>query len=69
MLANGRVNVEVVTHGHTWHVAMPEEARVLLLEPGVWSRQHYLGAGSALTVLCDSAYDPADYVTELAELR
>jgi len=39
----------------------------LLVPPGIWSQQTYLGKGSALTVLCDRKYDPTDYIRDYGE--
>lgn len=64
MLASGRVAVDIVAHGRTATVTMPDDGRAIALEPGVWARQRYLGAGSALAVLCDGPYDPSDYAVE-----
>jgi dTDP-4-dehydrorhamnose 3,5-epimerase-like enzyme len=36
----------------------------LLIPPGIWSQQTYLGKGAALTVLCDRKYEEEDYVRE-----
>jgi hypothetical protein len=39
----------------------------LLVPPGIWSQQTYLGRGAALTVLCDRHYEAADYIREYDE--
>ncbi len=36
----------------------------LLIPPGIWSQQTYLGKGAALTVLCDRKYESEDYIRE-----
>lgn len=36
----------------------------LLIPPGIWSQQTYLGKGAALTVLCDRKYEAEDYIRE-----
>jgi dTDP-4-dehydrorhamnose 3,5-epimerase-like enzyme len=36
----------------------------LLIPPGIWSQQTYLGKGAALTVLCDRRYEAEDYIRE-----
>lgn len=64
VLTSGRVAVDVVAHGHAARVVLPDDGRALALEPGVWARQHYLGSGSSLTVLCDRPYDPLDYSSD-----
>ncbi len=41
----------------------------LLLPPTIWAKQTYLIANSVLTVLCDSPYDPMDYIRNYNEFR
>nr|NLI49314.1 hypothetical protein [Propionibacterium sp.] len=64
MLAAGQVLLDVVVDGVHRRLHLPRDARAVLVEPGVWARQTYLGEGSVLTVLCDTPYDPDDYVTD-----
>jgi len=64
MLAAGEVVLDLVVDGVPRRVHLPGDARAVLVEPGVWAQETYLGEGSVLTVLCDTPYDPADYVTE-----
>ena len=39
----------------------------LLVPPGIWSQQTYMGKGAALTVLCDCKYDADDYIRDYDE--
>lgn len=36
----------------------------LLVPPSIWMQQTYLAVGSVLTVLCDRAYEPEDYIRD-----
>jgi dTDP-4-dehydrorhamnose 3,5-epimerase-like enzyme len=36
----------------------------VLLPAGIWGEQRYLDPGSALLVLCDRAYEAADYIED-----
>ena len=44
------------------------DVRSILIEPGVFGIQTYLDPLSSLVVLCDTPYDPADYVHDPDEL-
>ncbi len=41
---------------------LPEKA--LVVPPGIWTMQHYLGSASILMVLCDLPYDESDYIRD-----
>ena len=41
----------------------------LLVPPGIWAQQTYLASDSVLTVLCDRAYEPEDYIRNYDEFR
>lgn len=41
----------------------------LLLPPGIWAQQSYMIDNSVLTVLCDRAYESADYIRNYDEYR
>lgn len=64
MLASGEVLLHVIDHGHHQQLHLPADGRAVLLEPGVWAQQTYLGRGSAIAVFCDTSYDPDDYVLD-----
>lgn len=61
---SGVVRVEVRRAGRAAEVTLDESTPAVLIEPGVWSRQTYLGDRPSVVVFCDTAYDPEDYVTE-----
>ena len=61
MCMAGAVEVELRAGGDIEHVTLAGRAPGLLINPGVWSRQTYRGAGASLLVLCDTHFDPADY--------
>jgi dTDP-4-dehydrorhamnose 3,5-epimerase-like enzyme len=50
-------------------VDLDEATPALLIEPGVWAQQTYLGDDAALVVFSDSAYDPDDYRHEPHDAR
>lgn len=58
----GVIRVELRTASGVDIVDLDEEAPALLIEPGVWANQTYLGDDAALVVFSDTAYDPDDYV-------
>lgn len=64
MLSAGEVVLDLVADGVHRQLHLPADARAVLVEPGVWAQQTYLGPASVLTVLCDTPYDPDDYVAE-----
>ncbi len=60
---SGTIRVEVRRAGRVAEVSLDASAPALLIEPGVWSRQTYLGDQPSLVVFCDTEYDPHDYVS------
>src|SRR5690606_10246115 len=58
----GVIRVELRTTTGMATVDLGEDTPALLIEPGVWARQTYVGADAALVVFSDTAYDPDDYV-------
>jgi dTDP-4-dehydrorhamnose 3,5-epimerase-like enzyme len=67
-LVTGRVRVDMRWRGEAASVVLAEDARSVLIEPGVWASQTYLDPGSSLVVFCDTPYDPADYVHDPDEV-
>lgn len=61
---SGRVRIEVRRAGRVAEAHLDERRTAVLIEPGVWSRQTYLGEGASVVVFCDTEYDPDDYVAE-----
>ena len=63
--------VEIVcddgTDTATFVLNRPELA--LLVPATLWAQQTYLDADSVLTVLCDHAYEAADYIRDYAEFK
>jgi len=41
----------------------------LLVGPGIWSTQTYLGNGSLLMVFCDRIYEKEDYIRDYSEFK
>jgi dTDP-4-dehydrorhamnose 3,5-epimerase-like enzyme len=62
MLVSGLIDVELRDAGEIVRIRLDPDRRALLIEPPVWSRQTFIGEGSAMMVFCDTAYDPDDYI-------
>lgn len=60
----GRVRVDLATRTARASTYCEPDGPALLVRAGVFARQTYLSAGSALLVLCSDAYDPGSYVTD-----
>lgn len=41
----------------------------LLIPPGIWAQQTYIGSHAALMVLCDRPYKAADYIRDYGEYK
>jgi dTDP-4-dehydrorhamnose 3,5-epimerase-like enzyme len=67
-LVTGRVRVDMLWRGEAASLELDGDARSILIEPGVWATQTYLDPLSSLVVLCDTPYDPADYVHDPQEV-
>jgi dTDP-4-dehydrorhamnose 3,5-epimerase-like enzyme len=57
----GEIRVEVRRDGRELGFILGPDAPGLLIEPGVWALQTYLGPDAALVVFCDTEYDVDDY--------
>lgn len=60
---SGTIRIELRHAGRVAEVTLDAATPALLIEPGVWSRQTYLGDQPGLVVFCDTEYDPDDYVS------
>lgn len=58
----GTIRVELRAVEQAEVVLLDEESPALVIEPGVWATQTYVGDDAALVVFSDAAYDPADYI-------
>src|SRR5690606_35490931 len=56
------IRVELRTAEDAEVVLLDAESPALVIEPGVWATQTYVGDDAALVVFSDTAYDPADYI-------
>lgn len=65
MRLSGTIRVELATAHERLSVTLTEDSPAVLVEPGVWARQTYLGPDPSLAVFCDTDYDPGDYVHEV----
>jgi len=41
--------------------------KALLIPPGIWAEQKYIGDETVLTVMCDELYDSNDYISDYPE--
>lgn len=60
----GRVRVDLATRSARATVHCEPDGPALLVRAGVFARQTYLSAGSALLVLCSEPYDPDSYLVD-----
>jgi len=60
--ASGRIEVEFRDRGSTARLLLDEEHPAVLVEPGVWAQQTYLGDAATLIVFADGGYDRSEYV-------
>ncbi len=62
--ASGTIEVEVRHGGGRARITLGEDQPALLIEPGVWAQQTYVGEASALIVFADGPYDSSEYDDE-----
>lgn len=64
-----RGSVEVVCNDglHTAEFVLNHPNMGLYIPSGIWAEQRYKTEDAALTVLCDRAYEPEDYIREYSE--
>jgi hypothetical protein len=60
----GRVRVDLATRTARASTHCELDGPALLVKAGVFARQTYLSAGSALLVICSSAYHPGSYISD-----
>lgn len=60
----GEIRVECHFRGAEQVLLLDDANPALLVRPGIWSQQTYLGTAPALLVLSDEDYDPATYIHE-----
>jgi dTDP-4-dehydrorhamnose 3,5-epimerase-like enzyme len=58
----GRVEALLRHGGDEKSIVLDETKSGLIIEPGVWSSQTYLDAGTVLLVFASEPYDPASYI-------
>ncbi|WP_323785499.1 FdtA/QdtA family cupin domain-containing protein [Thalassovita sp.] len=61
LLNSGRVTCELCRDDTRLSWELGGARRALLIGPGIWSRQSFHGHQPAITVLCDTPYDPDSY--------
>jgi len=66
MLVSGLIDIEIRWKERLERLQLDPLNRALLIEPLVWSQQIYRGDHSSMVVFCDTAYDPSDYLFEVA---
>lgn len=69
LAAHGRVTVDVDDGVHQASFVLDDPGQALYLPPLTWGVQRDYSADAALLVLASHAYDPADYIHDLAEFR
>jgi dTDP-4-dehydrorhamnose 3,5-epimerase-like enzyme len=69
MRVRGEIRIDLAHAGRHARVVLGETVPGLLVEPGVWSRQAYLGDDAAMVVFCDTEFDPDDYFTDPGDAR
>jgi dTDP-4-dehydrorhamnose 3,5-epimerase-like enzyme len=57
----GEIRVEMRRDGRVRWFTLGPDVPGVLIEPGVWARQTYLGPDAAVVVFCDREYDVDDY--------
>jgi dTDP-4-dehydrorhamnose 3,5-epimerase-like enzyme len=60
----GEIEIELRYRGAVDNLVLDEEHRAILIEPPVWASQTYRGSRASLLVLCDTPYDPDDYLKD-----
>lgn len=48
-------------------VILNNASQALLLPPGIWAEQKYIGKDTVLIVACDAEYDESDYIRDYAD--
>ncbi|MGB0670999.1 MAG: sugar 3,4-ketoisomerase [Rhodospirillales bacterium] len=62
----GSVQVSLESGRDDWAVTLDGPTKGLHIPPGIWAEQTYSGPDAVLLVLCDAAYDEADYIRDHA---
>jgi dTDP-4-dehydrorhamnose 3,5-epimerase-like enzyme len=66
MRLSGEIGIELRYQERVERVSLIASDRALLIAPEVWALQTYEGENPSLLVLCDTEYDPDDYVLDPA---
>lgn len=61
---SGEIEIELRYHSDIERIVLDEKLRAILIEPPIWALQTYWGNNPSMLVLCDTPYDPADYLRE-----
>jgi dTDP-4-dehydrorhamnose 3,5-epimerase-like enzyme len=61
----GRVAIEAFD-GRTKRTIELAMGQALHIGPGIFTTERFIASGSILSVLCDRAYEPTDYLYELS---
>ena len=64
---HGRCNVECSDGTDSKTFLLDDMTQVLTIPPSIWSEQTYLGNENVLMVICDQAFDEADYIRDYNE--
>jgi hypothetical protein len=61
---SGKVKITLETREGLSKILMPDDARVVIINPLTWSTQEYLTKNSRLLVLCSEEFNDDEYIRE-----
>lgn len=64
---NGKIKVVCDNGSSTREYLLEDMSEGLLIPPGIWATQEYIGLNSVLLVLCDRGYEAEDYIRNYNE--
>lgn len=64
---HGKCNIAFDDGSQRNEVRLDSSGKALLVPPGIWAEQHYIGSNSTLMVLCNFLYDESDYIRNYDE--
>jgi len=66
---SGKVRVHCDNGTTTSEYLLDSMGAGLLVPPGVWAKEEYLGDSAVLMVLCDRAYEADDYIRDYGDFK
>lgn len=61
---SGRIRIECFDGSEWSKVFLEKCGEGVLIPPGIWASQEYLGDDSVMMVMCDRGYDEEDYIRD-----